>query len=568
MGKASRSKRLKRKVAAARSTPEAVANPVKGAPSAWSVSITLHVIMITLLGFLAYSNTFAVPFLFDDYYIVNIVDNPAIGRLSNIPAMLAGSEGMWASRPLLQATLAFNYHFGELEPWGYHAVNTAIHLINGILLYLLVVMTGKHLGYGDKNIRPVALLSALLFIVHPMQTEAVTYIVSRSMLFATTFYLAGIMLFLKSITSETRKGLYIAGLFAVSLMGMGSRENFATFPVMLIIYDLFFVTRFRAKEVLKHYKVYLPVLLSLGYLIHLVLNNTYAKHDDYPTLIIPHIKYVLTQFKVHWTYLRLLLLPLNQNLDYDYSISQTLLEFPTVLAFIGYLGLWTGGILLARKKPYIAFSVLWFLLALFPISFGVAFLKSLRLDDVIFEHRLYLPSVAFFPLTAVGIFRIREKLRTNNRRVFAISLSAILVLVLVSAAFTRNMVWRSKISMWSDVVEKSPMKIRGHNELGIAYESEGLSDKAIGHFHTSLRLAPGYAKPHNNLGFIYFYRKGNVDKAIEHYEVSLSLDPDRAKVHLNLGIAYKAKGLTEKAEVHFDKAKQLNPVLFGLERQK
>ncbi len=567
-----------------------------------------HVLLVCLLGFIAYSNTFGAPFQFDDI-LLNI---RWLGDLSRIPLLFLDVGDYFGSRPLLLATVSLNYYLGGVNPWGYHLVNLALHLANGALLYLLVIMSGRHLGYGDKAVQHAALFSAGLFVLHPVQTEAVTNIVNRSMLLAAFFYLSGMILFLKAVTMERRKTLYIGGLFVASLLGMASRENFATFPLMLILYDLFFISRFRFKELTGHWKAYFPVFLSLGYMAFIVLNNTYDRGADNPGIGVPHVDYFLTQLNVHWTYLRLLVLPMGQNIDYDYPISKTLFEFPTTLSFVGYLGLWAVGIALARKKPLISFSVLWFLVVLLPISVVVTFL-DLRLDDVMFEHRLYLPGAAFYAMAGASVALALKKLEVGRLRTAVVAVGIIVPLVLSVASFKRNAIWQSGVSLWADAAMKSPRKARTHYTLGDAYSKIGQFDKAIEEFRTAIELKPNYsiaqhsyglifnqraikrnpndAMAHYNIGTIYrktgfrekaieHYRAtirikpdyaeahndlgsllgdmGYIEEAIEQFQIAVKLNPGNAVAHNNLGMAYRMIGLTDKAEEHFRKARELD----------
>lgn len=478
----------------------------------------LHLLLIAIVGAIIYSNTLDVPFQFDDSY--NTVRNPYITDLSNIPAMFVGLKGAWASRPLLQSTIAINFHLSGFETRGYHILNTCIHLINGLLLYLLVVMTGRHLAVEEDRTRLVGLFSSILFVVHPLHTETVISIVNRSMLFATMFYLLGMALFLKAVTSEKRKGLYIVALLVSSLLGMASRENFATFPLMLLIYDLFFISRFEVRKMLGNWKAYLPVFLSLGYMVLLSLNNTY---DKMLSKGIPHIEYALTQFNVHWTYLRVLVFPVSQNADYDYAIAKTPFEFPTMLSLIGYIGLWAGGILFARKRPLISFSVLWFLIALVPISF-VIMLMGVRLGDVIFEHRAYLPSVAFFPAFVAGIFYANEKLR-DKKKYAAVAICIAVAIVLSFTSYERNKVWKTEISLWGDVVKKSPNKSRPHYNYARFLGRAGFVDKAMAHYRIAIALSPRDPQSHFNIGVLYLGR-GFLDEARKEFETTLKLKPD------------------------------------------
>jgi tetratricopeptide (TPR) repeat protein len=552
----------------------------------------LHILAIVLLGCLVYSNTFGAPFVFDDSHA--ILQNSLIRDLSNIPYFFAGGDGSFASRPLIHATNALNYHFGGFSPGGYHAVNLALHLLNCVLLYFLIIMTGKRLEYGEENTRAVAVLSSFLFAAHPAQTEAVTNIVNRSMLFATAFCFLGIIVFFKAVNSEKRKGLYTAALFVVSVLGMASRENFATFPVLLIIFDMLFVSRFRLREAAGHYKLHIAASLPLGYLVFLALNNTYDTVT--PTLagLTPY-HYALTQLNVHWTYLRLMILPVNQTLDYAYPPAKALLELPVLLSSMGYIGLWAMGIVLARKRPVAAFGILWFLILLMPISFGVAFL-NLKLDDVIFEHRLYLPGAGIIVALSCGAVMFYGRYARAWKAVLSISVAVILTFSV--ATYTRNKVWQSEIGLWKDVIEKAPNKVRGYNNLGFAHEQRGRPDRAIEYYQRALgpemSTAPPFylARVHFNLAHAYeltgqlekemehttigimlnrptenpysstgddYLRKGALDEAIKYYIMAVESDPYFAPAHYGLGNAYRAKGLAEKAADEYAQAIKLNP---------
>jgi tetratricopeptide (TPR) repeat protein len=510
-------------------------------------STALHLILILLLGFLAYSNTFNSPFQFDDTLIVP--QNPEIKDISNIPSFFAGKSGPFASRPLMLATLALNYRFGGLDTTGYHAVNLALHIVNAILLYFLILLTGKHLGYKDEDARLASVVSALLFTLHPLQTEGVTYITSRSMLFSATFYLLGTMLFLKAVTSESKRGLYIAGLFVASLLGMGSRENFATFPIMLMLYDLLFISKLKPKEALKHWRAYLPAILSLAYLGHLIVNNTYDKPVDYPGEGIPHLTYALTQFKVHWTYLRLFVLPVNQTVDYDYPLAGTLFELPALLSALGYAGLCAGILFLARRRPVVSFSIVWYLLILAPISFGVAVL-NLRLGDVLLEHRVYLPNAGLFALAGAGAVYISRRLTSYGREILTASL-VLLLLVPLTLTYSRNVEWRSEISLWSDAIEKAPEKARGYNNIAMAYQGLGMSEEALKNFKLAVEREPNYPLAFYNMGSIYG-KLGMLDEAEESLLEAVKLRPNYGHAYNNLGNVYLLKGDLEKAREHFN----------------
>jgi tetratricopeptide (TPR) repeat protein len=288
-----------------------------------------------------------------------------------------------------------------------------------------------------------------------------------------------------------------------------------------------------------------------------VLNVTYAKRAALAG--IPPAEYMLTQLKVHWTYIRLLLVPLNQNLDYDYPVAKTLFEFPTLLACVGYAALWAAGIIMARKRLLLSFLMLWFLVTLLPVSFIVP-LTDLKLDDVIFEHRLYLPGAGGVVSAGILIFIAASELKKRWKLVDNVLVPVFLVLVVALAAgtYSRNSVWETETSLWEDTAKKSPGKARPHSNLGIAYKSEGRTEKAIEQYKIAIQADPSYANAYSNLGNIYL-AMGLFDKAIADYEATLRLRPYHPDANYNMGVAYHYKGQTDEAIRYYEKALEINP---------
>jgi hypothetical protein len=355
----------------------------------------LHVLSILLLGLLAYSNTIDVPFYFDDTYV--IVTNDRIKDPSNIPSLFWRMEGPIATRPFTLATLAFNHVLGGLSTRGYHIFNVALHLINGVMLYMLLLRTAGLMGAYGRNAGGVAFFSSLLFVLHPVQTEAVTYIVSRSVLLCTFFYLLGITLFISVVRSRRGRAAYMAALLLSSMLGMSSREDFVTFPLMLLLFDFFFISGGNVKGVLGRWKIHLPVISTAAFLIYMVMSFDYEDHAGLGIGSLTPLKYLMTQFSVHWTYLRLLLLPIKLNLDYDYPLAVSFFQVRTLVSFAGYLALWALAALTMKRHPIVSFCVLWFLIILGPTS------SVITLSDYITEHRLYLPSIGFFVIFTAAI---------------------------------------------------------------------------------------------------------------------------------------------------------------------
>lgn len=349
-------------------------------------------IIITAAVLIAYANTFTASFHFDDN--PSIIENATIRHVTgeNILKILS------SNRPVVYLSIMLNYALGGLNVVGYHILNTAVHIGTSIFVYFFVLwtLTLPSVGarYADRAKR-MALFAALLFGVHPVQTESVTYIISRTELLATFFYLATFLLFIKGGTSG--KFSYAIGMLVTSFLSMGSKEWAVTLPAMLVLYDLLFFSGGKVKPVLSRWYIYLLTALPWA----LVLSNLDLMSKGGSAGVgfnlvsatgITPTTYLYTSFNVIWTYLRLLVLPINQNLDYDYAIAKTLFEFPTLLSFLGHviivvLAFW---LYLRKKWTIIPFGVAWFYIGLSPTQ------SFVPVVDVIFEHRVYMPSIGFF----------------------------------------------------------------------------------------------------------------------------------------------------------------------------
>jgi tetratricopeptide (TPR) repeat protein len=302
---------------------------------------------------------------------------------------------------------------------------------------------------------------------------------------------------------------------------------------------------------------------------------------------IPRWDYLMTQMRVITTYIRLIFLPVNQNLDYDYPVYRSLFDPPVLMSFLFLVGIAGFGVYMlyvsrVRGKgkaqstegrsgegplpstshlPHGAFNlmpfyrlagfgILWFFLALMVES------SVIPIADVIFEHRLYLPSVGFFMALSTGAYVIRRRWLKTDRVVLAAC--TVIVIALSAATLARNTIWQDDMIFWEDVVSKSPNKARGHNNLGYIYIYDNMMDNAIHHLQTAVRLRPLYPEAHNNLGIAY-KSQGMTEKAIKHYRLALMMKPEFPEAINNLGIAYKSQGMLKEAIEQYQIAARLNP---------
>jgi cytochrome c-type biogenesis protein CcmH/NrfG len=524
-----------------------------------------HLIAIGLIvgvALVAYSNTFYVPFNFDDW--PNITMNPNI----QIKALTIERIGQLIKniyreniRIFSYLTLALNYYFGDLHVFGYHLVNFFIHISSGIFLYWFLMMTfnlhSLKERYGSISYK-ISLFTSLIFISHPIQTQSVTYIVQRMSSMAGMFYLLSMALYVKGrLTSGKGRFLYLGGTVLSWLLGISSKENAAILPLFIALYEFYFFQNLdlspRGRKVLFSLVAALLILGAFGFIIW---------GQRYINVIIEGYQYrtftmserVLTQFRVVLYYVTLLIYPhpSRLNLDYDFLISKTIFDPPTtLLSILIVAGLIGYSIWMARKRPVLSFFILWY--------FGNLVIESSIFPlEMVYEHRLYLPAIGPFVLFGLLTMRGREKLKGRVFGALGWSLLFFIIIFLSMGTYQRNGLWNNQIEFWNDCIKKSPQKERVHHNLGYVYLELGRLDEAKEKFEEASRLNPHYALSMYNLGLV-FYKKGLLDEAIVHYKKAIELDPNIPEPYYNLGIAYYEKGFYYEAIELYKKFLEAKP---------
>ena len=475
-----------------------------------------HWIIVALVATVAYSNTFQVPFVFDDE--LQIIANPVVTDLAGFLTTRSGYEYN-SNRFIGYLTFALNYHVGGLNVVGYHAVNLAIHITNALLVYTLVRFTFRtpflapHASPLTPHASLVPFFAALLFVCHPVQTQAVTYIVKRLTSLATLFYLASVTCHVRwrlawesgaLCLSRSVLPFWLMSL-AAALLAMKTKEFAVTLPLAVLLFEWCFFGRPDRRVLLS-----LAPLLSTIFIIPLGMVSLHEPIgrilSDVNTMTVASSslsrwEYLCTQFSVIVTYLRLLVLPVNQNLDYDYPVNHSLFEPRTFLPLILLMALLAAAVMLwragsspesrvtgheSRLLRLAAFGIFWFFLTLLVES------SIVPIHDVIFEHRLYLPSVGFLlALTALvmaGSGNLKGRIPVAEK--LAVAALIIAAGLLATATYSRNRIWRDPITLWQDVKAKSPNKVRPYNILGTYYAEQGRVADAIREFEMSVRLKP------------------------------------------------------------------------------
>ncbi|MFZ2198033.1 MAG: tetratricopeptide repeat protein [Thermodesulfovibrionales bacterium] len=607
----------------------------------------IHVLIIVVIGLLAYSNTFQSPFQWDESDF--IVGNPVVRDLDYF-AGSSKTEGLpviegFKSRYIGYLTFALNYKLHGFNVFGYHVVNLAIHLTNAILVYFLVLLTFRtpyfkseksevsskkedlathyslfttsHSRFTIHNSRFFSLAVALLFVTHPIQTEAVTYVFQRFASLVSLFYLLSLVLYIKarqsavshqqSANSPLKKGVrglsflyYFLSLLS-AVLAMKTKENAFTLPVIMTLYEFLFFSGAMKTRLLRLAPFLLTMLIipaailgagaTAGEIIGEIKDPTSLGYEE-----ISGKEYLFTQFRVIVTYLRLLFFPINQNLVHDYPIYRSFFTLPVLLSFLFLSALFGTAVYLMYKSQskksvvssekgkaenddpntdgfslltthysqfticcfrLIAFGILWFFITL-SVESGI-----IPIPMVMDEYRIYLPSVGFFIALAAGVALLLNQglqFTIHNSRFIkvAAALFALIILGLASATYARNILWKDKVILWEDVLRKSPSSSRAYNNLGLAYNEKGLRERAIGMYLRSISANPRFSLAYSNLGVAYA-GIGQTDAAIESFTKALALNPKNVVAYANLARAYGETGHLEKAAENYNKVISLSP---------
>jgi tetratricopeptide (TPR) repeat protein len=580
----------------------------------------LAVFLIAAAAFAVYWGIFDYPFVFDD--APNILENARIRSLSNFlsPKILI------RAREAVDFTFAVNYALGGYGVFGYHLGNVLIHVLNGVVAYFLSLLllrgmtgrSGNAAEGGDDPARLVSLFTALLFVVHPLQTQAVTYTIQRYTSMAALFYMASILFYLKArflqkgepetaAAGKTAPGKGAAGVFekpagkkgrqksrkavpggdgavpkpdaeksapgplpgrkttfrtvvffALSVLfafvAFRSKENTLSLPVAILLAEYFAVDRSRAGwkrkipwiaaavAAVAVFYFYTAGLFRPGFSWGRFLADLDRQTRE--TDAVGRMSYLLTQLNVLLTYLRLLIIPVNQNLDYMYPFRTAFFGGTTPFAFAFLLFLAVAAWLVRRRWPVLSFGVFWFFVTLLVES------TIIPIRDALFEHRMYLP---LFGCSLAVVWTVFHLL--GNRRALAAGLCVILVATLGTASVLRNRVWRDEAVLWSDVVRKNPESVRGLNYLGTLQMERGRLDEAAALLERALRVsaAGGDAITHYNLANV-LKKRGDGTGAERHYREALRLDPGYAGAYVNLGNLYRDRGDGRQALDMYEKA--------------
>ena len=510
-------------------------------------------------GLFAYRNSLHGTFIFDDLAAIEVNSQirdlwPPWNALSPPPGTAV------TARPIVNLSLALNYALGGLSVWGYHAANLAIHLLAALALCGVVRRTllGPSLRerYGSEALW-IALAVALIWVVHPLQTESVTYIIQRTELLMGLFFLLTLYCVIRGAESP-RPGAWYAAAVVSNVLGAGSKEVMVVAPVVVLAYDRLFLSASFRETFRRRWGLYAGLAagwLVLGALEGRRIGGGFAHGAARG---VPPWDYAVTQSGVIAHYLRLAFWPHPLVGDYDdWPFARSLVSvLPQAVVVLTLLGA-TAWALCRRSR--LGFLGVWFFLVLAPTSSVYPLL-----GEVAAERRMYLPVAAVIALVVIGghmaLGKIWRRLGWQPDRLWFVAAVLLVAIVGALAHITerRSEDYRSAAAFWSDVVAKRPRSARGQLGLGEHLLGEGKIDEALGHLAEAVRIKPGDPTVHYTLG-LALASQGKLEEAIGHYREALRIAPDFVEALNNLGAALARQGKLDEATVQYREAVRLNP---------
>jgi tetratricopeptide (TPR) repeat protein len=498
--------------------------------------IVTSLILIILLGLVIYSNSLNGKFIWDDDALVKY--NIYIKNWSHLTNIFsedigAGAQGKYSFyRPLLMITYMIDYSLWKLDVLGYHLTNIILHILVALAIYWFI-----NLVFEDKLL---SFLASALFIVHPIHTEAVSYISGRADPLAFLFMLLAFIFYIEQLHFHKTK-LYILTLSSYTL-ALLARENTLILPILLLLYHFSFKQKVKFKEFFSILSItFIYILLRLTVLKSLLTNVPYPFHLT--------LFQRLSEFFVAITdYVRILLLPLHLHMEYG-----LLWVRPTdPKLIIGFFILVFFLIYAARKRNknrLISFSIFWFFIALLPFS------NIYPINAYMAEHWLYLPSLGFFLILAKALSSLYQRKEFQR---FSIFIVMCLLIFYSYLTIKQNDYWKDPIVFYERTLKYAPNSARMFANLGLAYSKIGRTEEAIALYNKAIEMDPRFKKDYYNLGNLY-NNIGNYQEAIAAYKKAIEIKPNDAYIYNSLGVTYVLANKNEEAISTFKKMIELNP---------
>jgi tetratricopeptide (TPR) repeat protein len=527
----------------------------------WSktnIASLIPIVLLIIFVFLVYADTLRYDFVWDDEDLIQ--RNPTITKLGDSFSFFK-IEPLYRSfyyRPLVSISLALDYQLWKLKPFGYHLSNVIFHLGSVLLIYFIFLSCMPQWS---------SFLVALLFGLHPIHTESVTFVSGRSDVLCSLFFLASLLCFDRflRITTKRRTTLYILSLifFLCSLL---TKEMAVTLPLALLVWWIFFSDEVSLKQ--KKWKEIFLLLVPFVLLLFIFLfwRRTILGHWGYSGAKFDFLFLGLgTTIWIILKYVQLLFLPLRLNAFYDIIAGAKGLNF-TALLGLGILVLALILVFLCvdkKKQKFVILGLAWFLLTLLPVA------NLIPTTNVFLAERyLYLPSLGYCLIFGWLLGGLLTKRVLPSRFTLRISVASLLVgLTIFYAGRTiqRNRDWENNLAFAQSFLREDPNSVIGHYYMGVQYVKDKEYEKAKEEYLTALKLKPDVHGAHFNLGMFY-YQEDKMEQAKEEFKKEIEVDSFCAEAYYNIGTIYKNSGQVDSSIQAFQKTLDLAPdFLFALE---
>ena len=525
----------------------------------WSKhSLLILLTIIILAGFISYLNVYHNQFLWDDEFLIQ--DNVFIRSFKNLPQTLSTCSGAGAGRldnfyrPMQLIAYTFIYSLFGLKPWAFLLLNVLLHIGNACLIFFLIRKIFKKV-YPPNGRNFLGFLTSLLWVVHPIHTEVVTYMSGIADPLLVFFGLGSFFCYVnfrqkKQACLRRQAHLLIFSLI-LFILALLSKETIIILPGLFIIYELFF--REKRKDISSYQYIIWFVIIALAYfaLRLTALNfistlNLYQNSNIYTEHLSVRIFTFLASLLMYYSFL---FFPVNLHMERQFPVfSSPLASYVLIslvilifLAFVIYRNI-------KQKKFHISFGILWFFIGFIPMS-GI-----IPVNSFLLEHWLYFPSIGFFLCLGVLVHYFWQKY-ARVRKIIIVFLT-IIVIVLMNLTLKRNQDWKNPIVFYNNILKYNQGTARVHNNLAMAYVDEDDLEKAEKHYLKAIEMSNEYAQTHYNLARLYL-QANRVNQAIKHLEKSLKINPNFFFSYLLLSEIYQKQGEQEKAQEYYERAQKI-----------
>lgn len=510
--------------------------------------IALHLLLIMTFGIIAYAGSFSNEFLYDDEHYIQ--SNPYIRDFSHLKDIFTKNVGAGVYRrdnfyrPIQLLAYSIVCHIFGLKVFGYHLLNFLLHLSNAFLIYFFTFNLFKR--------RDISFISSLLFVVHPIHTEAVTYMTGTADLLMMFFGLFTLIFYLKT---DKNVLYYFLSLicFVAALM---SKETIVALPFLIIIVDLY-----RRESNIRKLSKYTPyfILMCCYILVRLTIFNFTKSFNlfEVKNIYTENLHYrIFTFFASLVEYYKLLLLPIGLKYDRKMVVFTSLFTPQVLFSFILFLVFLYFAYRHFKNNRVIFLGFMWFFISLVPVS-GI-----IPINGFTMEHWLYFPSIGFFIVISYLIVKFNKNINSpfyKTKRLsvkFYIPLLLVIIIIFSYLTIQRNKDWKDPITFYNKILEHNPNVARVRNNLGMAYSDKGLFDEAEKQYKMAISLEDRYAETHHNLALLYL-KKGMIEEGVSELKKAIAINDNFIYSHLILRQVDEKLGMAEDANKESNKIDEI-----------